>query len=129
MTVRIVNYLGEVVIQRILPILPAKQRVHTGGGEEFRGDSWVRDVVQRWMGGGDPAAGHNCIPRWGTETAIQRGMFLLSVAIYLFAIIAIPLMLVLWLVFASVYYIYIEKELRRRERIEAQHSILKKKEI
>ena len=137
MTVRIVNYLGEVVIQRTLPILSAKQRVQTQTRELVGWmESWVRAVVDQWVDGeyrlggkgtyvgseGDPATAHSCIPRWGVETATQRGVFLFTIATFLFVIFAMPFLVVSSLVLVGIYYLYIEKDMRRRRRFEAQRS-------
>lgn len=151
------NFEGEAVMRKEMPIWRTKLRLDGPDREFEQSVPWVASAITNAMnapgwkdtikmkGKGmaasyehtmhgevgitpDPSA-HNCIPRWGIESDTQRYIFLFSVAILLFALIAIPLMLILWLVFASVYYISIEQEFRRRENIEALHSQLKKKEV
>jgi hypothetical protein len=152
------NYDGSVMMRKEVPILPGRRLLRDPSREfghsaatwissavtkVLKTPGWREDVMLKGKGlmasyehtmhgeAGITAAplAHNCIPRWGLESPSQRYLFLLTVAILLFALIAIPLMIVFWLVFASVYYITIEQEFRRRENIEAIHSQLKKKDL
>ena len=147
MTLQVVNYNGKVMIEKMVPILPRRHSLEDArlGKEGLVREPWVGHVVDRTVDssvwrealravsrevdavGAANSLSHNCVPRWGVESYFQRVMFLLSIAIFLFVIIAIPLMGIIWLVFASVYDISIEQELRRREMIEARHDQLKKK--
>jgi hypothetical protein len=66
----------------------------------------------------------SCTPIWGEERPYQKTLFVFCMAVYLFFILSI-LLTVVWFIFASVFYIFFEREYKRRERIE--EAYLKKK--
>jgi len=63
-----------------------------------------------------------CTPVNGEEESYKKVLFLFCNALYLFVVIFVPCLFALWLVFASGFYILFEREMKRRERIEANYQ-------
>lgn len=55
-------------------------------------------------------------------------MYRAIIALCMLVLVVLPVLGVLWLVFASVYYICIGKELARRDEIERRYQTMKKQD-
>lgn len=63
-----------------------------------------------------------CEPYWGKEVTYRKVLFLFCMAVYLFILISIPLTLILWLIGTSIFYIFFEREYKRRDQIEKRYQ-------
>lgn len=68
----------------------------------------------------------DCVPYWGVPPLWRVVMHRAIIALCLLTFIVLPTLGVLWLVFASVYYICIGSELARREELERRYQRMKK---
>lgn len=107
LVMNIVNHAGEVVIHRTIP-LPNKR------------------VVKPTISFDELATGE-CEPYWGVVPYYKYLIFRSSMVIYGMIFVLLPLCVVLWLVFASIYYICFGKEIKRRDmllrRYERKHGV------
>lgn len=63
-----------------------------------------------------------CEPFWGPEKPYRYILFLFCMAVYLFILLSIPLSIILWLLGSSIFYIFFEREYKRRELIENRYQ-------
>ena len=68
---------------------------------------------------------HECIPFWGEAPLYTEILFRLAVMTPIIIFVFVPLLSLLWLLFASIYYIFWGAEYRRREIIEKKFKELK----
>lgn len=69
----------------------------------------------------------HCVPFWGEIDLWRILLFRAIVVIAIMCCILLPLCLMGWFLFASVYYIFIGAELSRRHKIEEQYQLNKEK--
>jgi hypothetical protein len=62
-----------------------------------------------------------CQPIQGRLTSVKYQVFKANIVIFSMIFLIIPFFTVLWFVFAALYYIFIEKELQRRDEIERNY--------
>lgn len=97
----VVNHDGGTAYSRVLPLVPAVV------GGEFN-DTEKMD--------------YECTPFWGPEKSFDYFVHLFCMASVIFVTVIVPVFVVLWLVFASFYYIWFISEEKRRERLMKLHK-------
>lgn len=125
----VVSHTGEVVMRRAIPLRARSQQDHP----QHHLDSGAINVDAAVAAGA--GAGHNtgvghphvtCVPYWGEVPTWRRLLYRAIIAAALLTLVVLPLLAIMWLVGASLYYVLWGSELARRDEIERRYREHKK---
>ncbi len=133
-----VSHAQEVVIHKNIPLLPRQSfadafRAVEGGAEVSAEPSAQLSAVaarlkQVFLSRDSQDLRLECVPYWGASPLWRVLLYRAIIALCLLVFLVLPVLGVLWLVGASVYYICIGSELARRDEVERRYQKLKKQE-
>jgi hypothetical protein len=118
---RIVSHEGETVLMKTIPLRARSQLAHNSGDKELQAlrESLLLQVAQGTLD-------VECVPYWGAVPLWRTLLYRAVIACALLLLVVAPVLVVLWFVGASLYYVFRGKELARRDAIEQRYQQLKK---
>jgi len=114
--VSVLNHKSETVLHRQIPLKRRKRTVES----KKQYDALINDFESNYGRQGSHISnpGSVCEPFWGELSPFRMLLTRFVICLILFVFVVAPLFVILWLVFASCLYIFYEREVRRRKRVE-----------
>ena len=112
---RVVNHLGEMVYTSFYPFLSPNN--------EFK--VYERNCTSsdgNFVCNENGIMGYECTPYWGHEQPVDYFLHVFCLTCVLYIFLGLPALAVLWLIFASIYYIWFITEDKRRAKLMALHE-------
>ena len=118
----VINHLGEMVYSEFYPFLlqPFSLLALPAAAENACDNS--TQPRDNFIYNADGSLGYECTPYWGDEKQYEYYLHVFCMACFMYVLLALPALTLLWLIFASFYYIWFITEDKRRARIEAMHE-------
>jgi hypothetical protein len=119
---KVINHMGATVYSNFYPFVLQPFSVLTAGEVDAScqtNSSQIDSFV--YSKSTDGSLGYECTPHWGQERTHEYVLHVFCMACFMYVVLALPVLTVLWLIFASFYYIWFITEDKRRARIEAMH--------
>lgn len=123
----VINHLGATVYSSFYPFVLqpySAQTASVNAGMEASCDNATLQGVSsdNFVYNENGSFGFECTPHWGHENRYEYYLHVFCMACFMYVVLALPVLTILWLIFASVYYIWFITENKRRARIEAMHE-------
>jgi hypothetical protein len=117
----IVSHTGERVLSKTIPLRPRGELAHTASDSELKA---LRASLLAQIAQGEVDA--ECVAYWGVVPLWRTLLYRAIIAVALLLFVVAPVVVVLWCVGASLYYVFRGKELARRDAVEKRYQQLKK---